>query len=43
MDIAIYLVACGTTAVLGYVTGRWHGYVDAQPKRDHSGRFKKKD
>lgn len=43
MDIALYVIACGTTAILGYVTGRWHGYIDAQPKRDNTGRFKKKD
>jgi hypothetical protein len=43
MDLAIYLVGCMSTAVLGYVTGRWHGYIDAQPKRDNTGRFKKKD
>jgi len=43
MDLALYIVACTATAVLGYVSGRWHGYVDAQPKRDNTGRFTKKD
>lgn len=43
MDLALYIIACGTTGVLGYVTGRVHGYVDAQPKRDNTGRFTKKD
>jgi hypothetical protein len=27
---------------LGYVIGRWNGYLDAQPKRDNKGRFKKR-
>ena len=43
MDLMLYVVACAATAVLGYVTGRWHGYVDAQPKRRKDGRFAKKD
>lgn len=43
MDIMLYLVACSVTGILGYVTGRVHGYVDAQPKRDNTGRFTKKD
>lgn len=43
MDIAAYIVTCSVVLALGYVTGRWHGYVDAQPKRDNTGRFTKKD
>ncbi len=43
MDLMLYIVACSTVGVLGYVSGRWHGYIDAQPKRDNTGRFKKKD
>lgn len=42
MDLATLVVVCASTAVLGYVAGRWHGYVDAKPKRDNTGRFKKK-
>lgn len=43
MDIVLFACAFGVAGALGYVTGRWHGYVDAQPKRDNTGRFKKKD
>lgn len=43
MDPMLYVVVCFSVGVLGYMTGRWHGYIDAQPKRDNTGRFKKKD
>jgi len=28
---------------LGCIIGRWFGYLDAQPKRDKSGKFISKD
>jgi hypothetical protein len=43
MDITLFVLAFFVAGTLGYVTGRWHGYIDALPKRDDTGRFKKKD
>jgi hypothetical protein len=43
MDMTICIVASAAVGMLSYMAGRWHGYVDAQPKRDNTGRFKKKD
>ena len=45
MPNTILLYVLGYTAVFafGYITGRWHGYLDALPKRDKSGRFTSKD
>ncbi len=42
MEFAIvvgYFLAFGG----GYICGKWRGYLDAQPERDKTGRFKKKD
>jgi hypothetical protein len=42
MNAAIlYTLGCVFSFALGYTLGKWNGYLDAQPKRDKSGRFTK--
>ena len=43
MDILTSIVACAAAGLLSYMAGRWHGYIDALPKRDDKGRFAKED
>ena len=39
--IVLYVVGFACSFALGYVLGKWNGFLDAQPKRDKSGRFTK--
>lgn len=43
MDVLLYTLAGISVCAFGYVVGRAHGYIDAQPKRDNTGRFTKRD
>lgn len=43
MDVALYLIGFIASFAFGYALGKWNGFLDAQPKRDERGRFKKED